>query len=151
MLYRRKEIIEKYKWIPSKEFYDEHPEFFNNTISIWKKIWYPVCRWYEAFTYFFVRKYQKVRYGFELNESWNLNIYTAKFILPRLVYLRLNLHGYPPGLSEKEWDVILDKMIYSFEMILLDNEECLELPNKIWDKIQDGLDLFGKYYLNLWD
>jgi hypothetical protein len=41
----------------------------------------------------------------------------------------------------------MDKMIWSFEKILGDDDyEFIQDP-----KIQEGLDLFGKYYRALWD
>ena len=41
------------------------------------------------------------------------------------------------------WHEILDKMIYSFDEILKDDSTDQ-------DKIQEGLELFVKYYMNLW-
>jgi hypothetical protein len=86
--------------------------------------------------------------------------------------------------AEKNWDDILDKMIWSFEQILEENWEeqywikkpILDLEKRPgdedkevfpvrwlqkgecdWDglkkhqkRIQEGLNLFGKHYLNLW-
>lgn len=93
----------------------------------------------------------------------------------------------PFSQSEDEWNVILDKMIWSFEeMINEPNGGCYwdvkpklnldatftevtktgEFHEMVWDepgrfnhakysayqdKIQEGLDLFAKYFRNLWD
>ena len=46
-----------------------------------------------------------------------------------------------------KWDNIMDKMIYSFECIMQDNN--LEIED--WDRVQEGLDLFAKHYTSLWD
>jgi hypothetical protein len=40
----------------------------------------------------------------------------------------------------------MDKMIWSFEKIIKDDDKIINDP-----KIQEGLDLFGKYYRALWD
>ncbi len=79
------------------------------------------------------------------------------------------------GKAEREWNKTLDKMIWSFEQLLDDTSEdqfwsgeddkdldILEIGKskrkldykalqKHDAKIQEGLDLFSKYYRNLWD
>lgn len=72
--------------------------------------------------------------------------------------------NYEDGKGEERWNATLDKMIYSFTQaqdgysIIHDydrknmtHEEIRERYKKEWDKIQEGFDLFGKYYANLWD
>ncbi len=51
----------------------------------------------------------------------------------------------------EEWISVLDRMILSFRMVLNYNtsENSELLFNE--DVVQDGLDLFAKYYQNLWD
>lgn len=83
--------------------------------------------------------------------------------------------------SSEEWDEVLDKMIWSFDQMADDDHEQeffthygemeLSEPDEHgnvhvldtgvncdadgltahWEKIQEGLDLFGKYYTGLWD
>lgn len=88
------------------------------------------------------------KHGFDPSETWNLDYTFARFILPRLKYFRNNLHGYPSDLSMKKWEKILDKIILSFEIIV--NDDLLSDTKNI-KKVQKGLRLFAKYYLNLWD
>lgn len=148
----KEEVIKRYGWVDSeycKMFKTEHPEL-NFTYTWWEKIWYALYRSWGAFAYFFARKYQRVRYGFELRESWGLDYSIAKFTLPRLQMMRNNSIGYPISLKEAEWNAVLDKIIYSLEMIILDTEECLKLPEEVWDDVQKGLDLFGKHFRSLW-
>ncbi len=66
-----------------------------------------------------------------------------------------------PGIfnSMDEWNEILDKMLYSFKVL---KDDCVGLeidfddPNwkneidKTNERIQEGLDLFGKYFRHLW-
>ena len=61
----------------------------------------------------------------------------------------------------KKWNDILDKMIWSFKEIRSDHKG----ENKFWKKdsfdneghkeyykrVNEGTELFGKYYMNLWD
>ena len=82
--------------------------------------------------------------GFDKSECWNLDITIAKFILPRLKYFRETTISYPQAdMGLDGWHEILDKMIYSFDEILKDDSTDQ-------DKIQEGLELFAKYYMNLW-
>lgn len=78
-------------------------------------------------------------------------------IFPILVrYKRMNRMGYPflQEFEEKEnaeqlWEEILDKIIYAFQELIL-NEE-LHFDDIIDKKVDEGLALFAKYYRNLWD
>lgn len=80
-------------------------------------------------------------------DTWNLDYYIAKFILPRLKLFKKVTMGYPCDLkSINEWYDILDKMIAAFEILATD-----ELNTQDEQKIVDeGLDLFRKYYQDLW-
>jgi len=59
-----------------------------------------------------------------------------------------------------KWDEILDKMIWSFEQVNIDfDDQFYDKSNKLdmpayeahYAKMQEGFDLFAKYYLALWD
>lgn len=101
-----------------------------------------------------IKKFEK-KYGFDYRETWNLDYEIACFILPRLAYLREHSHSYP-GTDEflvegghEKWLKIIDKMIKAFEIIV--DKDCgfeTEEENEI---IEEGLDLFRKYFRTLWD
>ena len=92
---------------------------------------------------------QKLVRGFSDDETWSLDYSLAKLILPRLVrFKKLNI-GYPHGLSEHEWNAKLDGMIVAFEFLGSEERwDCYE--QKKWDEVQESLNEFAKYYLNLW-
>ena len=126
-----------------------------------------------------IKKKKGIYTSFKDHETYDLGYTIAGFALPRLKrYKKLN-NGIPSCLliesdgtthfndeeyqkqMEKEWDSILDCMIWSFEQIVnLDEEPDIsncknweDFRNKmdIYDKkVQYGLDLFGKYFRNLW-
>ena len=167
------------------------------------------------------RGHQKVKVEIERHDTWNMAETLALIVYPMLLKLKAEKHGVPTDFSEvggedyhnqksfdfyaatqdwafdekcKEWDVVLDKMIWSFSQ-LIDDEweskyhhgkhetewvECDKLMKnpltgkmeKMWQmkdknpgghwydneghalhlaRIQEGLELFGKYYQNLWD
>lgn len=155
-------------------------------------------------------------------DTWSLDHTLATIIYPALLQLKATKHGVPSGLVDdvggeewdsqesfdfykethnesfeiacERWNVILDKMIWSFEQLLKDDYDSLyhhgetdwdwiqsdkQFPNPItgkmeatyqmvdkdpeahWydaqghmlheERIQEGLELFGKYFRNLWD
>lgn len=95
--------------------------------------------------------FQRLLRGWDDSETWNLDYSLANLILPRLKRFRKLHCGYPGQLeTDGEWNTIIDQMIYSFEYLasekawgIASEEEAVE--------IQKGLDLFAKYYRNLWD
>ena len=107
-------------------------------------------------------------------DVWSLDHTLACIIHPALIRLKETKHGYPELWEDgmvthhnydrqlhfdfideevetkylvDKWDNIMDKMIYSFECIMQDNN--LEIED--WDRVQEGLDLFAKHYTSLWD
>ncbi len=103
--------------------------------------------------------WQKITRGHSDKEIWGLSYSIAEFIVPRLkVFKNRNKHSTPMGVSAEEWDNITDKMCFPFEILLDDNE--LKPDNYFRDdkakaeydnKVKEGLDLFVKYYYDLWD
>jgi len=58
--------------------------------------------------------------------------------------------------NTEAWNEIMDKIIWSFQQLAFDNENNLlklESDARLLyeERIQEGLDLFGKYYRALWD
>jgi len=78
----------------------------------------------------------------------------AKFILPRLkLFKELNC-GNPCDFTEESWDEVLDKMIFAMQAIAdgswsYENED-IEEARAYWNRVQEGLELFGKYFRDLW-
>jgi hypothetical protein len=166
-------------------------------------------------------KSRKIDVNIDKYDTWGLYHTLALIIFPCLIQLKHTKHGIPSEFADvggedygyqqsfdfykdshswafdekiKEWDVVLDKMIWAFYEISKDDygdkyyhgksnydfvktntqfpnpvtgkmEDTFELvdknPNEHWhdhvghmlheDRIQEGLDLFGKYFRNLWD
>ena len=91
---------------------------------------------------------QRKKWGFDDRDTWNLDHTIAEFTLPRLRRFREVTNGYPGKLTFKEWDEILGKIIYSMEAISEEWEESEDVDKS--KKMQEGLDLFGKYFRHLW-
>lgn len=110
-------------------------------------------------------------------DVWSLDHTLSCIIHPALVRLKEIKHGYPELFEDgmvtphywdrqlhfdfideevetkylkDKWDTIMDKMIYSFGVIMNDDFFDIEDQDE-WNRVQEGLDLFAKYYTNLWD
>ena len=181
---------------------------FDDRKPSWLKLWFRLkpCWWFHDITYWLRKKRQKWTTGFPHEEFWDFKSALANWAIPRLKHMKDNLHGYPSCLipeekweeisagkevvkegrdireehGMKEWNKILDKIIWSFEnhdnepmptepenydprcnMIKYDDgsTEYEHLDDRPWDwteceahdkKVQEGLDLFAKYYKDLW-
>lgn len=147
---------------------------------------------FYAIKWFLKDKYQTFKYGSSHRKCWNLDMTLAKEILPHLRYFKRMRVGCPPALNKdgeeilnkneglvkltsKEWDKVLDEMIFAFDF-LLNEGKYIKFPidvKKIGkkggeiDKIKiniyhgkldaltnrqkKGFILFGLYYPYLWD
>jgi hypothetical protein len=155
------------------------------------------------------------------SDTYSMDHTLAYVILPMLIQLKITKHGVPTEFAEvggedwqsqdsfdfykenvneyfedrcKEWENVLDKMIWSFQQLIDDDYEekyrhgkseydwvktdktypnpvtgkveatyqmIDKQPSEHWtdyegirmheQRIQEGLDLFGKYFRNLWD
>ena len=113
-------------------------------------------------------------------ETWRLDVNLAKYIIPRLKKFKELNNGYPGISemdTPEKWDEALDKMIQAFEYVIDLDEYWLDDPrydytdimfgknkefyekikeNKITEDIRrlaainEGLQLFAKYYMSLW-
>lgn len=113
-------------------------------------------------------------------EVWNLKSHLASCIYDSLLQFKnLDRTSYPSDISPETWEEYLDKMLFSFKEISSnfkndpleihikdkalseiftddfssDAERTLvmEESKKYFDKIQEGLNLFSKYFNDLWD
>ena len=165
---------------------------------------------------------RKINVEIERFDTWSLDHTLAHIILPALLQLKEEKHGVPSELVNdvggedwdqqdsfdfykethneafeiacERWNVILDKMIWSFEQLVKDDYDSLyhhgdakfdwvktdklypnpvtgkmeatyqmvdKNPEEHWydhvghqlheERMQEGFELFGKYYRSLWD
>jgi len=95
------------------------------------------------------------KYGFSNAETWSLYSCVCEFILPRLKRFKEIKMAFPFGIKDEEWDIILDKMIFSFEWAMLNEEgPNLKLTEKEneenWKRFEEGMNLFAKWFMSLW-
>lgn len=89
-------------------------------------------------------RHRKVSVELNVLDTYNLDKTLASVIAPALKKYQKDSVSHPAGLSPKRWKEIIDKMIYSFEKISVD--ELFDTDKEI-DK---GLRLFAKYFRQLW-
>lgn len=114
-------------------------------------------------------------------EVWNLKTHLASCIYDSLLQFKnLDRTSYPSDISSEKWEEYLDKMLFSFKEISTNyKNDPLEIyvkgkiklseiftedfssnaertlvmndSKKYFDKIKEGLNLFSKYFNDLWD
>jgi len=129
--------------MPFKEVEMEKIDWWGAWFNIRYHFWHPRF----LYKYFIKHPYQKITRGHSDNETWSLDWSLAKWLTPRLkTFKKINM-STPASLSQEEWDEILDKMIITFELIAKENWD--ETEENI-EKTYEGLDLFRKWFLDLW-
>ena len=110
------------------------------------------------------RKNRAINVRIDKYDTWGLDHTLALIILPALKQYK-KVHQSSPCIDgfydektgnmlpevHEAWNSIVDKMIWSFEAILAEDEKEELYTVQENNQIQEGLDLFGKYYRNLWD
>ena len=89
------------------------------------------------------------KHDYPIEEVWNTDNVLAQLISPRLqAFKALDKHGYPPECKDmREWNNIIQKIIDAFELM-----KYVHTPSPDENKIiEQGLDLFCKFYRYLWD
>lgn len=86
-------------------------------------------------------------YGFSNYEFFSLDHTFDLLIYPRLCYFKEFCNvGTPPGMTQQQWDKILDTMIEGFKINL-----TVKYPKiKQRKKIEKARMYFARYYNNLW-
>lgn len=92
------------------------------------------------------------------SELWDLDVTLAEYILPRLKKFReMRRLSHPQEFTNvNEWNDVLDKMIYSFQSVCDNNGIFCSISDSKYEngdkgRYQEGMDLFAKYYSDLWD
>ncbi len=91
----------------------------------------------------------KAKHKTSRSEVWNVFHGTAVYVDKTLgTWIKLGVNSRPGDVTAEEWDEILKKIHNAFHLIALDD---LEIRVKQEKEIDEGLDLFRKWYFHLWD
>ena len=87
---------------------------------------------------------------YPIEEVWNTDNTIAQLIVPRLqAFKALDKHGYCPDFKGmREWNNAIQKMIDAFELMKYAGRVNTKEEEST---IEEGLDLFRKYFRDLWD
>ena len=166
------ELKEKLEKVPAKtfeQFMKEHEEQLAARTPLQKAIDSVIGAYYELgrrIEHVFARKYKLEKEHRQLGYTywdrpwkkhsvWNSDRTLAWLTLAILVrFQQANKMGHPHFGSdeanengEEKWDIILGKMVKSFDLIV-ENEIY---DNEIAAEVQEGLKLYAEYFMNLWD
>ena len=92
--------------------------------------------------------WQRRTRGWDDSDTWALDGIIAKFVLPRLRRFKEINFGYPNIFTEESWDEAIDDMIYALE--ICERELVGVVDDADFDRVERGLELFGKYFRALW-
>ena len=86
---------------------------------------------------------------YPIEEIWNTDNVLAQLIVPRLLaFKELDKHGCPGDFKDmRAWNNAIQKMVDAFE--LMKYVQCLSKEESAI--VEKGLNLFCKYFRNLWD
>ena len=96
---------------------------------------------------------QREERGFDDTETTNLFHTIAQFVTPRLKVFRDKTMSFPGGMTFEEWQKTIDEIIVGFELVLsMDdwNFEDMEVAKKNHEQIQKSLNLFSKWFMDMW-
>jgi len=93
--------------------------------------------------------YQRVRYGYDDRFYWSLDYSLAEILVPIMKWYKENDNSYMPVkmgenkyLTKRQRNQVYDKIILGFQGILDDGINTKQ--------INEGLDLFRKYFQHFW-
>ena len=98
-----------------------------------------------------ISAYQRAKNGYAKWEVYDIKSWFAINITHMLHDMILNLHSYPMGMSYDEWKSILKQMHKHFKLSLSEDETDFEHSEEAKKHLKDGLNLFVKYFDDLWD
>ncbi len=98
---------------------------------------------------------QRGKRGWSDRDAWGWCTYHTKTVIAVLKYLQENRHGYPHGLTSKQWDKVLNTMIIGFQADLdrendftsyrkIGSEEAKKLYAARNKKLEKALNLYAK-------
>lgn len=130
-------------------------------------------KWLQHFNEYYTKLSRLTFIHIDSHDLFNMDYTLAQIILPMLKKLKQVKHGSPDVKNEdvpehlrsdchqflngevdkyyhERWDYVLNEMIFAFEY-LCSKELQLPAHSDVQKRVQNGLTLFGKYYLSLYD
>lgn len=99
-------------------------------------------------------KKQRLERGFDDSEMWSLDCTIAEFITPRLRVFKEHakqIGDHPYSITAEEWQEILSQIIEGFALYPDHFNWPYEDSDANWKKVDKALELFHKWFFNLWN
>lgn len=99
-------------------------------------------------------KKQRLERGFDDSEMWSLDCTIAEFITPRLRVFKEHakqIGDHPCSITSEEWQEILSQIIEGFALYPDHFHWPSEDSDANWKKVDTALELFHKWFFNLWN
>lgn len=99
-------------------------------------------------------KKQRLERGFDDSEMWSLDCTIAEFITPRLRVFKEHakqIGDHPYSITAEEWQEILSQIIEGFALYPDHFHWHSEDSDANWKKVDKALELFHKWFFNLWN
>jgi len=95
--------------------------------------------------------WQRRTRGWDDSDTWGLDGTIAEFVLPRLRRFKELNNGFPGhDLTWESWNAALDDMIYAMDICDQEKTSSQDDDTVDWERVQRGLELFGKHFRDLW-
>lgn len=122
-----------------------NPETLKERVKDWfRGEWYRIQRYYENVVSFF--KYQifnRIKYGFDIRDSWSVFSVTAKFVRPRLrLMIDRDPHGCPSIFTDRslvEQNNLSQYFSGELQDEWFDHSSDIEEPMKAWIKVLEAI------------
>lgn len=143
-----KQVIDEHKWA-----YSESLSIFDHLHILQRQL----TNWWRELVYACERAYR----GYDRTELWSHHDVHTERMIEILNWYRYECGSYPmigkwdeKANWETRWNAILDRMIAGFEAAdyYKWHLEYNSPDHDMWKRVMDdGLELYAKYYLALWD
>ena len=125
-------------------------KYFNYIWSMVIDFYYAIWRFFKLNVFYWPKEIywfiQRGKNGFAENDVWGFDQYLAKVIFGGMKQLQKNMQGAPTGLSEKQWNKILNEIQLGFNEYLNQYNYIQEIVDKIWpDEITEDKKKIAKY------
>lgn len=111
-------------------------------------IWY----WIGEAKLFVKGFFQRGKIGYAKSDLWSFDVYLSKVIGDGVLELAKRGQGWPSEFKTyKEWKATLNKMGKGFLNYHEKAHAATGFTSKDEERLEESLELFKKYFLNLWD
>lgn len=93
--------------------------------------------------------FQRLIRGWDDSDTWELDRVLSKIIVPRLIRYKELYSGTPSGISAKEWESILDEMIWGFKWFSI-YHPMNSSYNSEYSRAKAAIKLFAHHFDDLW-